>query len=702
MATLPPRINPTPTKISKQNLSPLQTLLQMGFQKHRAEKALAATGYRGVELASDWLLAHVNDPLLDDTLPREYILYACPTGLFLEQLQVFWRKSFELCGWNGAHNFTPHITLVSFFKAPDADAYHLEQTLKSVMERQGAQLNESLKLETYVSPNFMGFFVVEEHADYLKRIAMQFVKEVSNTIISDTYEQFDALTACFPWCTTTTARCIPRGSRSISLEPHVKSLHLTLAYQFPNTQFTVLKELVEQLDPQSSSEWELRLYSRDPRVTGKQVHKVIHPYVPSESDELELITGDYMYVSNEAFANTPDGWVEGTSWLTGCSGLLPENYIERTAESDAWTLHRKVSLNNIGCTGDSYNKNTQVNVKQTSSSLRHNRLWTIMSESTDENKRAEIDYTAEEVSSAIRDESLPPAETTIDSGTSAERSQSLVTVENRGTEFDATMDSSPQKLFIMRHGERVDFTFGTWIPYCFDDAGNYLRKDLNMPLQLPVRQLGPRGYMKDTPLTQMGIHQGLLTGEGLRLANVEISHVYSSPSFRCIQTCDALLRGLGRKNTLQIKLEPGLFEWLVWYPEALPNWLTSEELVAAGYNIDIGYKPIITQNDLMETHETCEEFYMRSSFVTKKILSAATCGNILIVAHACSLDVCSRDLIGCLPRASGEMTKLLSKVPYCGLLTVSHNDEKWQLIETPCPPLTHTNNQRFDWKVLQQ
>ncbi|KAK5647604.1 hypothetical protein RI129_002496 [Pyrocoelia pectoralis] len=657
MATLPPRRNPTPTKISKQHLTPLQVLLQMGFPKLRADKALAATGHRGVQLASDWLLAHVNDPLLDDTAPREYILYACPTGEFLEQLQVFWHKSLDLCGWNGAHNFIPHITLVSFFKAPDSDALHLAQTLKLVMERQGATLNEPLKLETYTSPNFMGFFVAEEHADYLKRIAMQYVKDVSNI--------------------------------TISLEPHVKSLHLTLAYQFPNSQFGALKSLVDGLDPGTPCEWELRLYSRDSRLNGKQVHKIIHPYAPSESDELELRTGDYVYISSEALINSPDGWVEGISWLTGCLGLLPESYSQRTAESEAWTLHRKVSLNYI-------NKSSDINTTASQTSLKKAPACAQQEKPAGENLKQE-DSTTDSNMTTNESTNFITENSKVENTTATEGAHGNLNGDNKN---DPT-ETFPQNLFIMRHGERVDFTFGTWIPYCFDQNGSYVRKDLNMPHIIPNRKMGPKGYSKDTPLTQIGIHQALLTGEALKNANVVIDHVYSSPSFRCVQTCDAVLRGLGKKDELKINLEPGLFEWLVWYPESVPNWITPEELAEAGYNIDSTYKPVISQTELANTHETCEEFYMRSAYVSKQVLSLKTTGNVLFVAHACSLDVCSREMIGGCPRSSTEMTKLLSKVPYCGLVTVAKGEDKWEMVDAPCPPLTHTNNQRFDWKMLQ-
>ncbi|XP_069689043.1 ecdysteroid-phosphate phosphatase isoform X2 [Periplaneta americana] len=607
----------------------------------KTEKALAATGNRGVQLASDWLLAHVNDPTLDDNCPREYILYACPTGPFLEQLQTFWEKSLSQCGWNGAHNFMPHITLVSFFKAPDECAQQLARTLKHVVELQRVNLSESLSLETYISQNFMGFFVAEEHADVLKRIAMQYVKEVSNAIINDNYEHLDALSACFPWCTTATDRYVPRGVKSITLEPHVKSLHLTLAYQFAPAQFAALKTLVEELDPSAPATWELRLYSRDTRVTSKQVHKVLYSHVPRESDELELRIGDYICLSSEALSASPDGWVEGTSWLTGCSGYLPVNYTERTAESDAWTLHRTVPLGNMESLEDPEGGDCVTSVPTCQQDQEGS-----VGDASYCNKTPDVQTedkpNVTEVSSEVEPVTIPEP------------------------------IPGPRHIYIIRHGERVDFTFGTWIPYCFDETGTYMRKDLNMPKTVPTRKTGPQGFFKDCPLTNVGILQATLTG-------------------------------LGQVETQPIAIEPGLFEWLAWYPDSLPDWMSVEELQAAGFNIRQNYKPFVRAEELHDRRESTEQFYMRSFYLAQSVIksTAERGGNILLVGHAATLDVCSRQLCGGAPRTSQEMTRLIQKIPYCSMTCVQDvGENKWELKDLPFPPVTHSNNMRFDWKVL--
>lgn len=61
------------------------------------------------------LFSHLDDPFLDDPLPREYVLYLRPSGPLLQQLTNFWKQSRLSCGKNKAHNIFPHITLCQFF-----------------------------------------------------------------------------------------------------------------------------------------------------------------------------------------------------------------------------------------------------------------------------------------------------------------------------------------------------------------------------------------------------------------------------------------------------------------------------------------------------------------------------------------------------------------------------------------------------------
>ncbi|XP_067831671.1 UBX domain-containing protein 1 [Heptranchias perlo] len=54
-------------------MTALDTMMEMGFSRNRAEKALALSGNQGIEKAMDWLIEHEDDPNLDDP-------YVAPQG----------------------------------------------------------------------------------------------------------------------------------------------------------------------------------------------------------------------------------------------------------------------------------------------------------------------------------------------------------------------------------------------------------------------------------------------------------------------------------------------------------------------------------------------------------------------------------------------------------------------------------------------
>lgn len=70
-----------------------------------------------------------------------------------------------------------------------------------------------------------------------------------------------------------------------------------------------------------------------------QTLQVIYPYTPQNDDELELSPGDFIFMSPMEQTSTSEGWVYGTSLSTGCSGLLPENYITKADECSTWIFH---------------------------------------------------------------------------------------------------------------------------------------------------------------------------------------------------------------------------------------------------------------------------------------------------------------------------------------------------------------------------
>uniref|UniRef100_A0A669EFW1 Ubiquitin associated and SH3 domain containing B n=1 Tax=Oreochromis niloticus TaxID=8128 RepID=A0A669EFW1_ORENI len=580
--------------------STLDVLLSMGFPKTRALKALVSTGGKNVQAACDWLFSHVDDPFLDDPLPREYVLYLRPSGPLLQQLTHFWKQSRLSCGKNKAHNIFPHITLCQFFMCTDAKVEALSDALQTTMAKWKGRIPMPLPLELYVSSTFIGLFVEEQMAEVLKGFAADFASEAAS-------------------------------KADVHVEPHKKQLHVTLAYHFQASSLPALEKLAKNVDVSAGCDWLAVLFSRDIRFANHETLQVMYPYMPQNDDELELLQGDFIFMSPMEQSTASEGWLYGSSLSTGLSGLLPENYVNRADESDTWVVHGSYSF--LNCASPSNSGSTVGGLLfdgQQNDSL---------------------------LDSLVDPPSLPGL--CLPMQVSRPASQPSL---------------SKMRLFVCRHGERMDVVFGKhWVTQCFDSKGRYIRSNLNMPTSLPARSGGHRDFDKDCPITVFGATQ-------------------------------ARLVGLQQDGKTKIRVEPGLFEWTKWVSgTCLPAWIPPAELAAANLSVDTTYRPHIPISKLTVS-ESYDTYISRSFQVTREILTECkNLGNtVLFVAHASSLEACTRQIQGLNPQNSKDFVQVVRKIPYLGFCSCEEMGETgvWQLVDPPILPLTHGPNHSFNWREM--
>lgn len=116
----------------------------------------------------------------------------------------------------------------------------------------------------------------------------------------------------------------------------------------------------------------------------------------------------------------------------------------------------------------------------------------------------------------------------------------------------------------------------------------------------------------------LGEIQANLLGQALRLTgSASLRHVYCSPSLRSLQTCHNILKGLQLDRALPIALEPGLFEWLAWYQDSLPQFMTPEEMEEAGFFLKKDHQFMISFDELSDRRESAEQYYGRSHYLVQ-------------------------------------------------------------------------------------
>ncbi len=181
-------------------------------------------------------------------------------------------------------------------------------------------------------------------------------------------------------------------------------------------------------------------------------------------------------------------------------------------------------------------------------------------------------------------------------------------------------------VWIARHGNRQDFVDPAWAA--------------------TAERPGDPGLSDD------GVEQVERLAE--RLVPEGLTHIFSSPFLRCVQTASAVAERVG----LPIKLEWGICEWLSpqWF-DGSPETLPVEELHALFPRVDVSYRSILHPRFPEESPAA-----FRRSGDTVRRLSDEYAGHLLFVGHGISVTGGAQGLVADCPAFECHLASLVKAV----------------------------------------
>ena len=73
-------------------------------------------------------------------------------------------------------------------------------------------------------------------------------------------------------------------------------------------------------------------------------------------------------------------------------------------------------------------------------------------------------------------------------------------------------------------------------------------------------------------------------------------------------------------------------------------------------------------------------------------------GNVLIIGHAGTLEVCTCSLLGKPTQSVHDFRELCAKVPFCAVFACQEDSKtkKWTILDSPIKTLSHSQNKQQD------